>query len=320
MRRARRLLVLAAVLLAFLVPSLASASSTVPIPTRDLTAKGGTVKWVVTLPVAKTCTWSSSPKVAGFHATVKCKAGKVSRLAKFHANISTKKKDYTLSLTARGETTAVYRLKVLEAAETTATATTTVTPPTTTSVPSLNTTTTTTLPSSTTTTTTPPASSADKAGEIYAWGDDASGLLGNGSDTPLTAPTWVTLPGGMSATQIAVGQDLGLAIGSDGNAYDWGEDQCGALGDGGDSDDISAPEQVALPAGVTAVGIAAGGAGGYVVGSDGSVYGWGDNGNGELGDGSSAECSLWPVPNSPTRRNSSHGGRCRSVLRDRSRS
>jgi hypothetical protein len=161
MRTIRRSAVLVAVLalaLAFAVPSLASAASTAAVPTRHLPATGGTIKWPVMVHNAKTCNWSSSPKVAGFDGTVKCKTGRVVRPATFKANTSTGAKDYTLNLVVRGTTRTVDHLEVVEAGKptptTTTTTTTTTVPPTTTST----TTSTTTTSTSTTTTTLPPAS------------------------------------------------------------------------------------------------------------------------------------------------------------------
>lgn len=122
-------LVAVVALVAIAIPSTMALAAT-RVPTYKLSAKGGTVKLSATVKNAKTCAWSSSPKVAGFNATVKCKTGKVTRSAKFTANQSTKAKDDTLSLTVRGKTTTVARWKVVEAGKTTPTTTTT--PPTTT--------------------------------------------------------------------------------------------------------------------------------------------------------------------------------------------
>ena len=111
-----------AIALPVAIPVVAAASShpanASQIPTRYLTAKGGTVTWSTTVHNTKPawCTWSSSPKVAGFNTTVKCKTGKVSRSAKVRANVSTNAKDYMLTLTVRGKST-VDRLKVVEAGE-----------------------------------------------------------------------------------------------------------------------------------------------------------------------------------------------------------
>jgi len=144
MRTVLRSLVTTVALAAFAVPSLASAAGTATVPTRHLTAEGGTVKWPVTVHNAKTCSWSSSPSVAGFATTVKCKSGRVERSFRFGANPLTKAKDYTLSLTVRGKATTVDHLKVVEAGRTTPTTTTV--PPTTTTTSSTTSTTTTTPP------------------------------------------------------------------------------------------------------------------------------------------------------------------------------
>jgi hypothetical protein len=151
MRKVRRSLVAVVAFVAIAVPSLAGAAGTTTIPTRNLTAKGGTVKWAATVHNAKTCTWSSSPKVVAFGATVKCKSGVVTHSFKFEANTSTKAKDYMLSLTVRGTITTVDHLKVVEAGKITPPATTT-----TTTQPPATTTTTTQPPATTTTTTQPP--------------------------------------------------------------------------------------------------------------------------------------------------------------------
>jgi len=98
MRTVLRLLIPVAALVAFAVPSLVSAASTAAVPTRHLPATGGTIKWPVTVHNATTCHWSSSPKLAGFDGTVRCKTGRVVRPATFKANTSTGAKAYTLNL------------------------------------------------------------------------------------------------------------------------------------------------------------------------------------------------------------------------------
>ncbi len=151
------------------VPALASAAGSGTVPTRTLLSGGGTVTWPATVHNAKTCSWSSSPNVAGFATTVKCKSGRVERSFRFGENLSTKPKVYTLSLTIRGTVTTIDHLKVVEAGQTITTprtTTTTTSTPTTTSTLAPTTTTTTISPtttsstttSTTTTTTTLPAS------------------------------------------------------------------------------------------------------------------------------------------------------------------
>ena len=86
-RTVLRPLLAAAALLAFAVPSLASAASTAAVPIRHLTSNGGRVTWSVRVHNPEWCAWSSSPNVAGFNTTVKCKSGVVERSFGFGANI-----------------------------------------------------------------------------------------------------------------------------------------------------------------------------------------------------------------------------------------
>ncbi|MDT7513488.1 hypothetical protein QRX46_08705, partial [Bifidobacterium sp. H1HS10N] len=81
--------------------------------------------------------------------------------------------------------------------------------------------------------------------------------------------------------------------GSDGNAYAWGSNYYGQLGDG-TSTDRTTPVRVRkpdrstypdLPADFTYLQVSAGYAHSLALGSDGNAYAWGANGNGRLGDG-----------------------------------
>ncbi len=68
-------------------------------------------------------------------------------------------------------------------------------------------------------------------GNLYAWGYNGYGQLGNGNTTNQSTPVVVTLPSGVTGwTAVAGGYDHSLAIGSDGNLYDWGYNGYGQLG------------------------------------------------------------------------------------------
>jgi alpha-tubulin suppressor-like RCC1 family protein len=122
-------------------------------------------------------------------------------------------------------------------------------------------------------------------GKLYAWGLNSSGQLGDGSTTDRTTPVQVSLPAGVRATSLVAGGDNSVAIGSDRKLYAWGDNNLGQLGDGSTTGH-NTPVQVSLPAGVTALSVAAGGAHNLASGSDGKLYAWGYNGAGQLGDGS----------------------------------
>jgi hypothetical protein len=143
MRKVPGSLVAVVALVAFVVPSLRGTDGAAAVPVRHLAATGGTVTWPVAVHDAKTCAWSSSPALAGFATTVKCASGRLVRSFRVGANPSTKARDYLLSLTARGETTTVSHLEIVEAGQPQASTTT---DPTTTTSTTSTTTTTTTIP------------------------------------------------------------------------------------------------------------------------------------------------------------------------------
>jgi alpha-tubulin suppressor-like RCC1 family protein len=131
-------------------------------------------------------------------------------------------------------------------------------------------------------------------GNLYAWGDNTYGQLGNGSSGGKTnVPVKVSLPPGVTPTAVASAGNSAYAIGSDGNVYAWGYNQFGALGIGSSADPVTGtdtPTKVLLPSGVSAKALTANGqetyyASAYAIGSDGNLYSWGDNAFGQLGIG-----------------------------------
>ena len=122
--------------------------------TKTVSPSGGSMTFTTAVRDAKTCGWSSSPKIAGFTATVQCTTGIIARTAKFKSNASTRTKSYVITLTVHGKTTKIDHWKVIQAGKTTTT-TSTVLPTTATTTTVLpTTTTTTTVPSTSTSTTT----------------------------------------------------------------------------------------------------------------------------------------------------------------------
>jgi len=137
------------------------------------------------------------------------------------------------------------------------------------------------------------------SGSAYAWGYNADGELGNNSTANSSVPVVVSLPTGVTATAIAAGYDHSLAIGSDGKLYAWGYNGSGQLGNNSTTSS-TVPVVVSLPTGVTATAIAAGSFHSLAIGSDGTLYAWGANGYGELGNNSTTASSVPVVVSLPT--------------------
>ena len=124
-------------------------------------------------------------------------------------------------------------------------------------------------------------------GKAYCWGNNGSGQLGDGTFTNRSIPTAVSAPTGVTLSGIMASAAHSCAQGSDGNAYCWGANGSGQLGDGTNTT-RSLPTAVGAPAGVTLSGIKLGNAHTCAQGSDGKAYCWGANGSGQLGDGTIA--------------------------------
>ncbi|MFF5206373.1 RCC1 domain-containing protein [Streptosporangium sp. NPDC000396] len=137
-------------------------------------------------------------------------------------------------------------------------------------------------------------------GTVRAWGRNAEGQLGDGATLPdgnnLTPGTVVDL---QNIVAVAAGGNHSLALRSDGTVWAWGEDSAGQLGNGGANVDSSTPGQVIGPGGVgfltNVVAIAADGTHSLALRNDGTVWAWGDDSSGQLGDGGGTTGGSAPV-------------------------
>lgn len=127
--------------------------------------------------------------------------------------------------------------------------------------------------------------------KAYCWGYNDSGELGDGSSTTSSTPVAVQLPSGLTAKQISVGSKYTCAILDDNKAYCWGYNMNGQLGNGSTTNS-STPVAVQLPSGRTAKQISAGYTYNCAILDDNKAYCWGENTNGQLGNGNTT--------NSPT--------------------
>jgi alpha-tubulin suppressor-like RCC1 family protein len=127
-------------------------------------------------------------------------------------------------------------------------------------------------------------------GLVFAWGNNVTGQLGNGTTTNSSTPVAVSLPLGTTVTAIASGYYHSMAVTSTGQVLAWGENAFGALGNGATTNS-STPVAVSLAAGTTVTAIAAGGRHSLAVTSTGQVLAWGRNDFGQLGNGTTTQSS-----------------------------
>lgn len=131
--------------------------------------------------------------------------------------------------------------------------------------------------------------------QAYCWGDDTYGQLGNGAGVTgnQAAPYLVTNPSGVTGwTKISSGYALTCGVGDNNNAYCWGQDGSGQLGNGATTGTQHSPSLVVNPSGVTSwTAISAGNQASCGIGNNGNAYCWGADTNGVLGNGSSPSSS-----------------------------
>jgi alpha-tubulin suppressor-like RCC1 family protein len=130
-------------------------------------------------------------------------------------------------------------------------------------------------------------------GEVYCWGWNRYGQLGNSTNSgSLSAanstPLPVVLPAGTTATALTAGYAHTCALLNTGEVYCWGFNPRGQLGNSTNSGSLSAanstPLLVGLPAGATATALTAGYAHTCAVLTTDAVTCWGHNNRGQLGN------------------------------------
>ncbi|MFZ1243394.1 MAG: hypothetical protein WAQ22_04625 [Candidatus Saccharimonas sp.] len=133
--------------------------------------------------------------------------------------------------------------------------------------------------------------------QVYCWGRNYDGRLGNNSTTDSSVPVAVTTSGALSGKtirQVAAGNAHTCALASDNQVYCWGYNSNGQLGNNSTTMSL-------VPVAVTTSGVlsgktirqvTAGGAHTCALASDNQVYCWGYNYYGQLGNNSTANSSV----------------------------
>ena len=136
-------------------------------------------------------------------------------------------------------------------------------------------------------------------GTVYAWGSNYSGQLGNGLNANSNVPVQVYGLNGRGFLKdivaVSAGYEHSLALKRDGTVYAWGSNYNGRLGNNS-TENIPVPVQVYDSNGrdflTNIVAISAGGVHSSVLKQGGSVYSWGSNNRGQLGNDSTEDSSV----------------------------
>ena len=128
------------------------------------------------------------------------------------------------------------------------------------------------------------------SGEVYCWGDNAVGQLGDGTTTNSLVP--VRILGGHQFADVAVGifHSCGVTTGND--VYCWGGNTVGQLGNGSQS---SSSSPVRVAADVLFVTVRAGAYHNCAITAANEAYCWGFNDFGQVGNGETALAVTAPV-------------------------
>lgn len=119
---------------------------------------------------------------------------------------------------------------------------------------------------------------------VWSWGDGDYGKLGRGGSDGCKVPMKIDSLQGLGVTKVECGSQFSVALTKSGAVYTWGKGDYHRLGHGTD-DHVRRPRRVAALQGKKVIDIASGSL--HCVGctDQGEVYSWGDNDEGQLGDG-----------------------------------
>ena len=139
-------------------------------------------------------------------------------------------------------------------------------------------------------------------GTVWTWGRNNFGQLGDNTTIDRLTPVQVLGPGGVlfltGITSIAGGDYHTIALKNDSTVWDWGRNTFGSLGDNTNTDRLT-PVQVRGSGNVGVlsgiIAIAAGDLHSLAIKNDGTIWGWGDNGYGTLGDNTTTTPRNTPV-------------------------
>lgn len=125
----------------------------------------------------------------------------------------------------------------------------------------------------------------DEIGNLYAWGSNGYGSVGDGTKTNRKSP--VKVKEGTKFEKISAGYGQSLAIDREGNLWAWGFNRDGKVGNGVLTESVLNPVQIKPE--VQFKEVAAGNTHSLAIDKEGYIWAWGANNQGQLGDGSTTD-------------------------------
>ena len=121
--------------------------------------------------------------------------------------------------------------------------------------------------------------------QLQSWGDNQGGQIGDNTIIQRLTPTPPTMSGGATNRwrQVSIGYSYTIAIKDDGTLWAWGKNSIGQLGNGTTIQQLT-PIQISAATDWIQVSASAGNFT-LALKNNGVIYAWGNNGNGQLGDG-----------------------------------
>ncbi|MCL1840111.1 IPT/TIG domain-containing protein, partial [Candidatus Saccharibacteria bacterium] len=151
----------------------------------------------------------------------------------------------------------------------------------------------------------------DDQGNLYAFGDNRSGHLGDGTTITRALPFQISggvvassaLTAGINIIKIQSSSTFASALDDQGNLYTWGTNAAGQLGNGTTGGSSMLPIKISggtiisspLTAGVKIVQVATGSQHQLAIDDQGVLYAWGQGGNGQLGNNDTSTNSSLPI-------------------------
>ena len=141
------------------------------------------------------------------------------------------------------------------------------------------------------------SSALTSEGRLFTWGDNFIGQLGDGTHTNRHTPTEITsnfiLTEGETLTHVSLGDSHSSALTSEGRLFTWGYNWYGQLGNGINEEYRLNPTGITsnfnLAEGETLTQISLGGYQSSALTSEGRLFTWGSNEDGQLGDGTTTD-------------------------------